>query len=101
MSFQVVSVKKRHFDQNWVHRVNTGQTMSTGIKNEFQAISGQNRHFLSKPSPLGQYGSNHVDRDKKWVLGHFGSKLLFLVKTRSIGLIPIKSFNLVFQYNFR
>jgi hypothetical protein len=65
MSFQDVSGKKHHFDQNRVHRVNTGQTMSTGIKNEFQAISGQNRHFLSKPSPPDQYGSNHIDRDKK------------------------------------
>jgi len=65
MSFQDVSGKERHFDQNRVHWVNMSQTMSTGIKNEFQAISGQNRHFWSKPSPPGRYGSNHVDRDKK------------------------------------
>jgi len=33
------------FHQNRVHRVNTGQTMSTRVKNEFRAVSGQNRHF--------------------------------------------------------
>jgi hypothetical protein len=51
--------------QNRVHRVNTGQTMSTRVKNEFQAVSGQNRHIRSKPSSPGQYGSNHVDQGKK------------------------------------
>jgi len=45
--------------------VNTSQTMSTGVKNKFQAISGQNHHFRSKPSLVGQYESNHVDWDKK------------------------------------
>jgi hypothetical protein len=65
MSFRPFRFKTIIFGQNRVHPVNTGQTMLTGIKNEFQAISGQNRHFLSKPSPPGQYESNHVDRDKK------------------------------------
>jgi len=50
--------------QNRVHRVNIGQTMSTRVKNEFQAVSGQNRHFQPKPSPPGQYGSNHVEQSK-------------------------------------
>jgi hypothetical protein len=65
MSFQVVSVKTVIFGQNQAHRVNTGQTMSTRVKNEFSSHFGQNRHFLSKPSLPGQYGSNHADRDKK------------------------------------
>jgi len=33
------------FHQNRVYRVNTGQTMSTRVKNEFRAVSGQNRYF--------------------------------------------------------
>jgi hypothetical protein len=53
------------FHQNRVYRVNTGQTMSTRVKNGFRAVSGQNRYFLPKPSSPGQYGSNHVDQDKK------------------------------------
>jgi len=61
MPFQVKTVI---FDQNRVHLINTGQTMSTRVKNEFHAVSGQNRHFRPKPSP-GQYGSNQVDWDKK------------------------------------
>jgi hypothetical protein len=91
MSFQVVSGKNRHFgqnrahqvnrgqtmsttvknefssrfDQNRAHWVNTGQTMSTRIKNEFSGHFGQNHHFRSKPSPPGQYGSNHADWNKK------------------------------------
>ena len=89
------------FRQNRVHQVNTGQTMSTRVKNEFRAISGQNRHFWPKPSSPGQYGSNHVDQDKKWVSCRFGSNLLFLVKSRSIGFISIESFFFMFQHNFR
>jgi len=38
-------VKAVIFDQNRVHRVNPGQTMSTRVKNEFRAVSGQTRHF--------------------------------------------------------
>ena len=38
--------------------------MSTGIKNEFQAISSQKYHFRLKQIPPGQFGSNHVDRCK-------------------------------------
>ena len=53
------------FHQNRVHRVNTGQTMSIRVKNEFHDVSGQNRHFRPKPSPPDQYGSNHVDQGKK------------------------------------
>jgi hypothetical protein len=69
------------FRQNRVHQVNTGQTMSTRVKNEFRAVSGQSRHFWPKPSPPSQYGSNHVDQGKKWVSGRFGSKPLFFTKT--------------------
>ena len=53
------------FHQNRVHQVNAGQTMSTRVKNEFRTVSGQNRHFWSKPSPPGHYGSNHDDQGKK------------------------------------
>jgi len=53
------------FHQNRVHRVNTSQTMPTRVKNEFRVVSGQNRHFQPKPSPSGQYGSNHFDQGKK------------------------------------
>ena len=84
------------FHRNRVHRVNTGQTMLTRKKNEFQAVSGQNRVHLS------QYGSNHVDRGKKWVSGHFGSKLLFFWSKLGLsGWYPSKVFFSVFQHNFR
>jgi hypothetical protein len=53
MSFQDVSVKTVIFCQNRVYRVNTGPTMPIGIKNEFQAILGQNYYFWSKPGPPG------------------------------------------------
>jgi hypothetical protein len=53
MSFQAILVKTIIFGQNRVHRVNTGPTMPTGIKNEFQVILGQNCYFLSKLGPLG------------------------------------------------
>jgi len=33
------------YHKNQAHRVNTSQTMSTGVKNKFQAILGQNNHF--------------------------------------------------------
>jgi hypothetical protein len=49
------------FHQNRVYRVNTSQTISTRVKNEFHAVSGENRHFRPKPSPPDQYRSNHVD----------------------------------------
>jgi hypothetical protein len=65
MSFGPFRVKTVIFDQHRVHQVNTGQTMSTKVKNEFRVVSGQNRYFLPKPSSPGQYGSNHVDQDKK------------------------------------
>jgi hypothetical protein len=52
------------FHKKRARRINTSQTMSTEIKIEFQAVSGQTRHFWSKPSPSGQYKANHVDRDK-------------------------------------
>jgi len=73
------------FHQNRIYRVNTGQTMSTRVKNEFRAVSGQNCYFWPKPSSPGQYGSNHVDQGKKWVSGRFGSKPLFLAKPSSPG----------------
>jgi hypothetical protein len=101
MSFGPFRVKTIIFDQNRVHRVNTGQTMSTRVKNEFQAVSGQNLYFRPKPSPPGQYGSNHVDRDKKM------SFRLFWVKTVIFFQNPIhrvdthRKFFLVSQHNFR
>ena len=48
MSFRPFRVKTVIFGQNRVHRVNTGPTMSTGVKNEFQVILGQNCYFWSK-----------------------------------------------------
>jgi hypothetical protein len=38
-------VKPVIFDQNRVHWVNTGQTMLTEVKIEFQAVLDQNCHF--------------------------------------------------------
>jgi hypothetical protein len=85
MSFGLFRVKTVISNQNRVHRVNTGQTMSTRVKNEFRVVSGQNRHFRPKPSSPGQDGSNHVDQGKKWVSGCFGSKPSFPTKTESLG----------------
>jgi len=48
MSFGLFRVKTVIFNQNRVHQVNTGQTMSIKVKNEFQAILGQNYYFLVK-----------------------------------------------------
>jgi hypothetical protein len=56
--------------------------MSTRVKNEFQAVLGQNRHFRSKPSPLSQYGSNHVNQGKKWVSGRFRVKTVISGQNR-------------------
>jgi len=95
MSFEPFRVKTVIFDQNRVHHVNTGQTMSTRIKNEFRAVSGQNRHFLPKPSSPGQYGSNHVDQDKKWVSCRFGSKLLFFFCQN-----PVHRFYIIWRFFF-
>ena len=80
MSFQVVSGKNRHFGQNRAHRVNTGQTMSTRVKNEFSSRFGQNRHFRSKPSPSGQYGSNHAHRIKNEFQAILGQNCYFWSK---------------------
>jgi hypothetical protein len=44
------------FHKKQVHWVNTSQTVSTRIKNEYQAISGQNCHFQRKPISLGNTG---------------------------------------------
>ena len=41
------------FRQNRVHQVNTGQTMSTRIKNEFHAVLGQTCYFLVKTRSTG------------------------------------------------
>jgi len=57
------------FRQNRVHQVNTGQTMSTRVKNEFRAVSGQNRHFLPKPSSPGQTMSTRIKNEFHVVLG--------------------------------
>jgi hypothetical protein len=53
MSFRPFRVKTVIFGQNQVHRVNTGQTMLTKKKKEFQAVSGQNCYFWSKPDSPG------------------------------------------------
>jgi len=95
-------VKTVIFDQNRVHQVSTGQTMSTRVKNEFRAVSGQNRYFWPKPSSPGQYGSNHVDQGKKWVSCRFGSNLLFFGQNPVHRVyIHWKFFFFMFQYNFR
>ena len=78
------------FHKNRFHWVNTGPTKSTRVKNEFQAVSGQNRHFRSKSSPPSQYGSNHVNQEIKWVSGRFGSKLSFSVKTKITESIRVR-----------
>jgi len=82
MSFGPFRVKTVIFGQNRVHRVNTGQNMSTRVKNEFQAVSGQKRHFRSKLNPPSQYGSNHVDQGKKWVSGRFRVKTVISGQNR-------------------
>jgi hypothetical protein len=51
-----------HRKQKYIYKKQTYILMST---DEFRAVSGQNRHFQPKPSPPGQYGSNHVDQGKK------------------------------------
>jgi hypothetical protein len=66
--------------------------MSTRVKNEFRAVSGQNRYFWPKPSSPGQYGSNHVDQGKNEFHAVLGQTCYFLVKTRSTGFISIESF---------
>ena len=107
MSSGLFRVQNVIFDQNRVHRVNTGQTMSTGFKNEFRTVSGQKHHFRPKPSSPGQYGSNHVDQVSKWVPGRFGPKTSILTKTeltRSIRVKPCRpgwkmSFELFFGQN--
>jgi hypothetical protein len=53
MSFRPFRVRTVIFGQNQVHSVNMGLTMPTGIKNEFQAILGQNCYFWSKLDPPG------------------------------------------------
>jgi len=57
-----------------------GQYGSNHVDRGENWVSGQTRHFRSKPSPLGQYGSNHVDRGKNWVSSCFRSKLSFSLK---------------------
>ena len=128
MTFGLFRVKTVISDQNRVHRVNTGQTMSIRIKNEFRAVSGQNHHFRPKPSSPGQtmltkaknefpavsgqnchfwpkpsspgqYGSNHFDQGKKWVSGCFGSNRHFRPKPGSLGRYPSNVF-LVFHFFF-
>jgi hypothetical protein len=80
MSFMPFRVKTIIFEQNRFHRINKGQTMSTRVKNEFQAISSQNRHFWSKPSPPGPYGSNHADQDKNEFQAILGQNCYFWSK---------------------
>ena len=53
MIFGLFRVKTVISDQNWVHRGNTGQIMSTRVKNEFRAVSGQNHHFPTKTEFTG------------------------------------------------
>jgi hypothetical protein len=101
MSFGSFRVKTVIFNQNRVHWVNTCQTMSTRVKNEFHAVSGQNRHFRPKPSPPGQYGSNHVDRDEKWVSGQFLVKTVIFCQNSVHQVDTHWKFFLVSQHNFR
>jgi len=62
----VPAIQDNHlFHEKRAHQVNTSQTMSTEVKNKFQAIWSQNNYFRSKPSQSGQYESNHVDQGKK------------------------------------
>jgi hypothetical protein len=89
MSFGLFRVKTVISNQNRVHRVNTGQTMSIRVKSEFLAISSQNRHFQPKPSPPGQTMSTRVKNEFRAVSGQ---KPSFATKTRFTGLIPIKCF---------
>jgi hypothetical protein len=60
MSFGSFQVKTIIFSENQVHRVHTNQTVLTRVKNEFRAVSGQNRHF-------GQNQAHQVNtgQDKK------------------------------------
>jgi hypothetical protein len=53
LSFVPFRVKTVIFGQNQAHRVNTGPTMLTGMKNGFQAILDQNCYFWSKPGSPG------------------------------------------------
>ena len=87
MSFGPFRVKTVIFNQNQVHLVNMGQTMSTRVKNEFHAVSGQNRHFRPKPCSPGQYGSTRVKHEFS---GRFGSKPSFSVNTDSTGSIRVQ-----------
>jgi hypothetical protein len=47
MSVRPFWVKTVIFGQNRVHQVNTGATMSTGVKNKFHVILDQNYYFRS------------------------------------------------------
>ena len=86
------------FNQNRVHRVNTGQTMSTRVKNEFWAVSGQN---LVHRVNTGQTMSTRIKNEFRAVSGQ---KPSFSTKTRFTGLIPIKfyfffqCFNIIFGH---
>jgi hypothetical protein len=53
MSSMPFRVKTVIFGQNRVHRVNTGPTMSTGLKNEFQASFWSKLLFLVKTRSTG------------------------------------------------
>jgi hypothetical protein len=89
MSFGLFQDKTVIFGQNRVHQVNTGQTMSTSVKNEFRVktvIFDQNRvHRVN----TGQTMSTRIKNEFRAVLGQ---NYYFLVKTRSTGFISIESF---------
>jgi hypothetical protein len=62
------------FHQNRIYRVNTGQTMSTRVKNEFRAVSGPNCFFDQNRVHQVNTGQTMISK------GHWQklSQLLFL-----------------------
>jgi hypothetical protein len=90
--FRPFRVKTVIFDQNQVHRVNSGPIMSTEIKNEFQAILGQNCYFWSKPGLPVWYPSKVVF----FLVSQHNFQSLKLIFSGWIGLFLI----LIWVFNF-
>jgi len=101
MSFRPFRVKTVIFGQNRVHRVNTGQTMSTRKKMSFRpfrvktVIFGQNRVHRVNTGPTMSTG---VKNEFQVILGQ---NCYFWSKTGPPGWYPSKSFFSVFEHNFR
>jgi len=66
--FSPFRVKTIIFDQNRVHRVNTGQTMSTRVKNEFLVRFRSKLLFLVKTVIFGQNPVHRVDTHRNYFL---------------------------------